>query len=178
MKLDISRYAKDIKPGWFKVIFMINDLGDEYYTVIPGPMVDVLGIPRHKRINIPAVLEFCDTVINGIKDKSIKIPSYIPTDCVRLNKAEYKIVSYDKEIGSIVFMYVHSCNASNPYYYDEDALDAIHFSRYRAVYDTVPEQWRIQYIGEYYSNIGTLPDTDDINDIINFMIKDMNRMYD
>ena len=158
---------------------MINDLGDEYYTIIPGPLVDVQGITRHERINIPAVLEFCDTIINGIKDKSIKIPCDIPTDCVRLNKAEYKIVSSDKEIGSIVFMYVHSYNASDPYNYDEDALDAISFSIYRAVYNTVLEQWRIQRISGYrtcYHDIGTLPDTDDINDIINFMIDDMNRI--
>lgn len=180
MKLDISKYAKDIKPGWFKVIFMIDDLGDEYHTVIPGPLVEVQDIPRHERIKIPAVLEFCDTIINGIKDKSIKIPSDIPTD-VRLNKAEYKIVSSDKEIGSIVFMYVHSCHASNPYNY-EDALNTICFSRYRAVYSITREKWIIQCIDEdylrSYRNIGTLPNTDNLNDIIDFMIKDMNRIID
>lgn len=178
MKLDIGKYARDIKPGWFKVIFMIKDRNDEYHTIVPGPLVGVQGYSRHERINIPAVLEFCDTIINGIKEKSIKIPCDILTDCVRLDKAEYKIVSSDKEIGSIVFMYVHSYNASDSYNYDEDALNAISFSKYRAVYDTVLEQWRIQYIGgchTCYRDIRTLPDTDNINDIIDFMIDDMNR---
>lgn len=179
MKLDISKYAKDTKSGWFKVIFTINDLDDEYHTVIPGPLVEVRGIPRHERINIPAVLEFCDTIINGIKNKSIKISCDIPTDCVRLNKAEYKIISADKEIGSIVFMYVYSCYASNRYNC-EDALNAIYFSRYRAVYSIILEEWIIQYIDEdylrSYRNIGSLPNTDNLNDIIDFMIKDMNRI--
>ena len=78
-------------------------------------------------------------------------------------------------------MYVHSCYVSNPYNH-EDALNAICFSRYRAVYSITREKWIIQYIDEEYlrsyRNIGTLPNTDNINDIIDFMIKDMNRICD
>lgn len=175
MKLNLTKYRRNTGSVYLKTFFVIDKFGKEFYQVVGGPLIEVdPNTSRHDHIHLPAVEEFCNTIVDGIKNETIRIPYHIMTDFIRFDKADGKIMCSDGEIGTICFGRVFSYH-SYDFFGDVDKDNAFRFNGYR-VGLTSSQSWRIEHCADHiiYGHIATVPDTEDINTILDLIITNMN----
>ena len=176
MKLNLTEYERNTGSViYLKAFFVIDKFGKEFYQVIGGPLFEIdPTTSRHDRINIPVVEEVCNTIVDGIKNETIRSPYHIMTDFTRFDKADGKIMCSDREIGTICFSRVFSYH-SYDFFGDDMMVNALRFNKYR-VGLTSSQSWRIEYSADriVYHHVATIPDTEDINTILDLIITNMN----
>lgn len=174
MRLDITPYTRENNTKYWKVWFSTDD--HDHPASIPGPLI--IRDRKQGSQNIwyeDEIVNFANSIIDDIVSGKIdSLSSYAGSNSLRFNKADGKIMCRDREIGSICFSRVFSYY-SYDFFGDDDMDNAFRFNGYR-VGHTSSQSWRIEHCADHiiYVYIATVPDTEDINTILDLIVANMN----
>lgn len=162
MKIDTTQFAESNPERYFKVYFSIEDIPGYPVRFFPGPLVKTTGTSSDA-LKKSEVIEFCKDICNKINNGEIDVLQFVSyTDKCSIDYDNHVIESGDIIIGHFAALY--TVTNKNGFIYMN-------------IYHAAPNEigkWDIYcfYGTRCKQYVGTVPDIDDINIILDIMIKD------
>ena len=170
MKIDLEKYANPTYSGnsnrWRKMYFNFTLYDTDLHKFIPGPIINAVTETKAK-ITLDAFRFYAD-ILEKIKCGDIPLHERFGAcaeEC-RYNRRNWNIeLSDGREVGGFNLALVTVSPKTN----------TIRLAGYRARYDESKSTWVIHWTfnGRDMYHVADVPDTDDINDILDPMIEDV-----